>query len=66
MKRPFNPRVEIVHDCVHICNAFIQTLRLNKRYKSRYWDYPVMAASHDAASVMKRAKYSRRSPDDYQ
>lgn len=61
MKRPFNPDIEILHYCEHICNAQIQTKRCNNKTGTWYWDYPAMAAiCHDRGRCLKRASYSHR------
>lgn len=63
MKQPFNPDVEILHYCEHICNAHIQTVRMNHKTGTWYWDYPAMAAiCHDKRCLEKRASFSHR-PD---
>lgn len=65
MRHPFNPSVEIVHYCEHICNAHIQTLRYDYKKRVRFWDYPAMAAiCHDIACMKKRASYSHRPQKD--
>ena len=61
MRQPFNPDVEILHYCEHICNAHIQTVRMNHKTGTWFWDYPAMAAicyNHDC--LIKRASYSHR------
>lgn len=61
MKKPFNPDEEILHYCEHICNAHVQTLRLNKDTGTWYWDYPATAAiCHDRGRSMKKSSYSHR------
>lgn len=61
MKKPFNPDVEILHYCEHICNSHTQVQRTNKDTGTWYWDYPAMAAiCHDCSCREKRASYSHR------
>lgn len=59
MPKPFNPDKEVRDYCDHIMHAHIQVLRLNKREKTWYWDYPTVAAvCHDARCLAKRSSFS--------
>ena len=61
MKKPFNPDVEILHYCEHICNSHTQVQRTNKDTGTWYRDYPAMATiCHDRSCREKRASYSHR------
>lgn len=58
-RKPFDPDKEIRDYCDHIMHSHTQVLRLNKKEKTWYWDYPATAAiCHDDACFVKRSSFS--------
>ena len=56
---PFNPQTEIKNYCKYICNSHIQVLRSDRKYHTKYWDYPAMACiCHNLACTRKSSSYS--------